>query len=117
MIMNEDGFPLEKYEREEASPLYPIYCYIDNELSGTAELNTLIGNMYGFDTVKLVQLTQYFLQTFTDKDGLIMVFSGSATTANAFTMSPKIWIENTNAFGIISKAGRYAKCCFVWKDS
>lgn len=26
---------------------------------------------------------------------------------NAFTMSPKKWIENTNAIGIISKAGRY----------
>lgn len=27
--------------------------------------------------------------------------------ANAFTMSPKKWIEATNAVGIISKAGRY----------
>lgn len=27
--------------------------------------------------------------------------------ANAFTMSPKKWIENTNAIGIVSKAGRY----------
>ncbi len=27
--------------------------------------------------------------------------------ANAFTMSPKKWIEATNAIGIISKAGRY----------
>ena len=27
--------------------------------------------------------------------------------ANAFTMSPKKWIENTNAVGMISKAGRY----------
>lgn len=27
--------------------------------------------------------------------------------ANAFTMSPKKWIENTNAIGMISKAGRY----------
>lgn len=27
--------------------------------------------------------------------------------ANAFTMSPKKWIENTNAIGIISKSGRY----------
>ena len=27
--------------------------------------------------------------------------------ANAFTMSPKKWIESTNAIGIISKAGRY----------
>ncbi len=27
--------------------------------------------------------------------------------ANAFTLSPKKWIEATNAIGIISKAGRY----------
>ena len=27
--------------------------------------------------------------------------------ANAFTMSPKKWIESTNAIGIISKSGRY----------
>ena len=27
--------------------------------------------------------------------------------ANAFTMSPKKWIETTNAIGIVSKAGRY----------
>ncbi|MCI8670276.1 MAG: KilA-N domain-containing protein [Lachnospiraceae bacterium] len=27
--------------------------------------------------------------------------------ANAFTMSPKKWVENTNAIGIVSKAGRY----------
>lgn len=27
--------------------------------------------------------------------------------ANAFTMSPKKWIEHTNAIGIVSKSGRY----------
>ena len=27
--------------------------------------------------------------------------------SNAFTMSPKKWIENTNAIGIVSKSGRY----------
>ena len=27
--------------------------------------------------------------------------------ANAFTMSPKKWIEATDAIGIVSKAGRY----------
>ena len=26
---------------------------------------------------------------------------------NAFTLSPKKWIENTNAIGIVSKSGRY----------
>lgn len=31
----------------------------------------------------------------------------SQAGSNAFTLSPKKWIENTNAIGIISKAGRY----------
>lgn len=35
--------------------------------------------------------------------------------ANSFTMSPKKWIENTNAIGIISKAGRYGGT-FAHKD-
>ena len=34
---------------------------------------------------------------------------------NAFTMSPKKWIESTNAIGIISKAGRYGGT-FAHKD-
>ena len=35
--------------------------------------------------------------------------------ANAFTMSPKKWIEGTNALGIISKSGRYGGT-FAHKD-
>ena len=31
----------------------------------------------------------------------------SQAGANAFTMSPKKWIEGTNAIGIVSKSGRY----------
>ena len=31
----------------------------------------------------------------------------SQAGANAFTMSPKKWIDHTNAIGIVSKAGRY----------
>ncbi len=27
--------------------------------------------------------------------------------SNAFTLSPKKWVESTNAIGIISKSGRY----------
>ena len=36
-------------------------------------------------------------------------FEGFKTQAgaNAFTMSPKKWIESTNAIGIVSKSGRY----------
>ncbi len=35
---------------------------------------------------------------------------------NSFTMSPKKWIESTNAIGIISKAGRYGGGILAHKD-
>lgn len=36
--------------------------------------------------------------------------------ANAFLMSPKKWIENTHAIGIISKSGRYGSGTYAHKD-
>jgi len=35
---------------------------------------------------------------------------------NTFFMSPQKWIDNTNAIGIISKAGRYGSGTFAHKD-
>ncbi|MCA9332218.1 KilA-N domain-containing protein [Candidatus Saccharibacteria bacterium] len=35
---------------------------------------------------------------------------------NAFTMSPKKWIEATNAIGIVSKSGRYGGGTYAQKD-
>ena len=35
---------------------------------------------------------------------------------NTFTMSPKKWIEGTNAIGIVSKSGRYGGGTFAYKD-
>lgn len=90
MYVNDDGVPMEKkYAHEESDPLYPIYTFIDSDLSGTAEngkteLGTLVGKHHGFDTVKPVQLMKYLIQTFTNKDDIIMdFFSGSATIAQA----------------------------------
>ena len=90
MYINEDGTPMEKkYVYEETDPLYPIYTFIDSDLSGTAEngkseLGNLVGKQHGFDTVKPVQLIKYLLQTFAGKDDIILdFFSGSATTAQA----------------------------------
>jgi adenine-specific DNA-methyltransferase len=90
IFITEDGIPMEKkYEKEEIDPLYPIYCYIDSDISGTAEngkteLNNLIGNQHGFDTVKPVQLIKYFIQTVTGINDIIMdFFSGSCTTVQA----------------------------------
>ena len=90
ILLNEDGVPMEKkYKSEESLPLYPIYTYMDSDLSGTAEsgksdLADLIGKRHGFDTVKPVQLIKYLIQTFANKDDLVVdFFSGSGTTAQS----------------------------------
>lgn len=90
MYITDDGTPMEKkYSHEEADPLYPIYTYMDSDLSGTAEsgkadLSSLIGKQHGFDTVKPVQLIKYLIQTFAGKDDTIFdFFAGSSTTAQA----------------------------------
>ncbi len=90
MYVNDDGTPMEKkYAHEESDPLYPIYTFMDVDLSGTAEsgkaeLGRLIGKQHGFDTVKPVQLIKYLIQTFANKEDIILdFFSGSATTAQA----------------------------------
>lgn len=90
MELNDEGVPMEKkYSHEENDPLYPIYTYIEPDLSGTAEigksdLNDLIGNKHGFDTVKPVQLIKYLISTFSDdKDIVLDFFSGTSTTAQA----------------------------------
>lgn len=90
IALNEGGVPMEKkYESEESDPLYPIYTFIDPDLSGTAEhgkteLSSLVGNRHGFDTVKPVLLLKYLISTFSGKDSIIVDFySGSSTTAQA----------------------------------
>lgn len=90
IALNESGVPMEKkYESEENDPLYPIYTFVDPDLSGTAEhgkaeLSSLVGNRHGFDTVKPVLLLKYLITTFSDNDSIIVDFySGSSTTAQA----------------------------------
>lgn len=90
IAFNEDGIPVEKkYEHEEKDPLYPIYSFMDADLSGTAEngkseLNELLGNQHGLDTVKPVQLLKYLISTFSDQGDLVMdFFAGSGTTGQA----------------------------------
>ena len=87
---NEDGIPVEKkYEHEEQDPLYPIYCFLEPELTGTAEtgksdLNELVGNRHGLDTVKPVLLLKYLVATFSNpRDIVLDFFAGSCTTAQA----------------------------------
>jgi adenine-specific DNA-methyltransferase len=87
---NEDGVPMEKkYEHEESDPLYPIYCFMDPDLTGTAEhgkseVNELLGNQHGVDTIKPVGLIKYFISTFANKNDTVMdFFAGTGTTAQA----------------------------------
>lgn len=87
---NEDGVPMEKkYEDEERDPLYPVYCFMDPDVTGTAEtgkadLNELVGNRHGLDTVKPVQLIKYLCATFSSPGDIVLdFFAGSGTTAQA----------------------------------
>lgn len=87
---NDDGVPMEKkYKSEESDPLYPIYCFMDPDITGTAEngkseLNRLVGNHHGFDTVKPIGLLKYLIETFTGKDDYVLdIYSGSGTTGQA----------------------------------
>lgn len=87
-----DGTPFRRYfEDEEGAEHDPFYCFMEVEWSSTAEagkteLNSLIGNMHGFDTVKPKQLIKTLAQSITrkDKDDIILdFFAGSCTTAHA----------------------------------
>lgn len=132
MQINESGVPQEKkYEHEEQEPLYPIYSLLDSELSGTAEigksdLNSILGNNHGFDTVKPVQLIKYLVATFVGKQGVVVdFFSGTATTAQAVfeynlenkTSITTICVQLPESIddGDAKKAG-YKNICEIGKD-
>lgn len=85
-----DGTPFRRYfEDEEGAEHDPFYCFMENEWSSTSEtgkqeLNDLLGDFHGFDTVKPVTLLRTLIMSCTqDKDIVFDFFSGSATTAHA----------------------------------
>lgn len=58
--------------------MYPIYTYIDSDLSGTAEsgkteLGNLVGKQHGFDTVKPVQLINTYYRLLPVKTILFLI--------------------------------------------
>jgi len=90
LIFNEKGNPMwKKYDYDEDELLYPLYTFVSEDLSGTAEigkseLNVLLGKFHGFDTVKPVQLLKYLINISTETDSLILdSFAGSGTTMHA----------------------------------
>ena len=89
-ISFETGEPMLKcYKHEETEELSPFYCFIEKEVSSTAEngkkmLNTILGNQHGFDTVKPIEILTYLLKHVCDKNSIVLdSFAGSGTTAHA----------------------------------
>jgi adenine-specific DNA-methyltransferase len=87
-----DGTPFRRYfEDEEGAEHDPFYCFMDSELSSTSEagkseLNDILGNDHGFDTVKPTRLIRTLIQSLTVPsigDLILDFFAGSGTTGNA----------------------------------
>jgi len=87
-----EGTPFRRYfEDEEGAEHDPFYCFLDNEWSSTsengkAELNELLGNNHGFDTVKPTRLIRTLIQSITSQNNneiIVDFFAGSGTTGQA----------------------------------
>ena len=87
-----DGTPFRRYfEVEEGAEHDPFYCFMDSDWSSTSEagkheVNELLGNDHGFDTVKPTRLLKTLIQSFTTPKGSEIVldfFGGSGTTGHA----------------------------------
>ena len=87
-----DGTPFRRYfEDEEGAEHNPLYCFMDDEWSSTSEagkfeLNRLLGNDHGFDTVKPTRLIKTLIASATilgRQDIVMDFFAGSGTTGEA----------------------------------
>lgn len=88
-----DGTPFRRYfEDEEGAEHDPFYCFMENNWSATSEagkseLNNLLGEFHGFDTVKPTKLLRTLIMSCTKNDDIVFdFFSGSGTTAHAILM-------------------------------
>ena len=88
-----EGTPFRRYfEDEEGAEHDPFYCFMENEWSSTSEagkqeLNELLGDFHGFDTVKPVTLIRTLVMACTSEEDIVLdFFSGSATTAHAIML-------------------------------
>lgn len=87
-----DGTPFKRYfEDEEGAEHDPFYCFMDTDWSSTSEagkseLNELLDDNHGFDTVKPTRLIKSITQSITvpNKNEIVLdFFAGSGTTADA----------------------------------
>lgn len=113
-----DGIPfLKKYDTDEDELLYPLYTYMDEDLTGTAEigkseLNIILGKQHGFDTVKPLSLIKYLVSIHTkDQDIILDSFAGSGTTAHAVLELNKD--ENANRRFILVEQEDYSNSITV----
>ena len=92
-----EGTPFRRYfEDEEGAEHDPFYCFMDSDWSSTSEagkfeVNSLLGDDHGFDTIKPTCLLKTLLQSVTapsDYDIVLDFFGGSGTTAHA------LWAQN-----------------------
>jgi adenine-specific DNA-methyltransferase len=101
------GTPFRRYfEDEESAEHSPFYCFMDKEWSSTseagkAELNALLGEFHGFDTVKPITLLRTLLISSTHDGDLVMdFFSGSSTIAHAVLQLNSEYNENRKFLNI-----------------
>ena len=87
---NDEGEPFKKvYSDDEEEKHIPLWTFLPNELTGTAEsgksdLSSIVGKDHGLDSVKPKELIMIFLNVLTEKDDYIMdYFAGSGTTGHA----------------------------------
>ena len=87
-----DGTPFKRYfEDEEDAEHDPFYCFMESDWTSTSEagkseLNELLGDNHGFDTVKPTRLIKTLVQTITvpsNNELVLDFFGGSGTTGNA----------------------------------
>lgn len=131
-LLIEDGkVKIVVYPYEESPDiLRPFWSYIGDKVDtaedGKAELNELMGQNIGFDTVKPVSLIQEMLLHMPNDSLVVDFFSGSATTAHAIleqnnkdggrrkfimVQLPEVCAENSTA----AKAG-YTTICDIGKE-
>ena len=87
-----DGTPFKRYfEDEEGAEHDPFYCFMEADWTSTSEagkseLNELLGDNHGFDTVKPTRLLKTLAQSITvpnNSDIVLDFFAGSGTTAHS----------------------------------
>lgn len=89
-ITFETGEPMLKYyKNEEKEETAPFYCFVPQNISGTAEsgkklLNAILGLHHGFDTVKPLGIIEYILSHCTKEEDVILdCFMGSGSTGHS----------------------------------